>query len=249
MMRDYEEAPEEQAGQRWQVPVTWTGLFLAGWLLYELTAQPALGVVGVCLKFGWEDFRTAWWLRQRDPDRRRGAACFWLYTANGLGKAAAVAFVMGFALGMVAEQIPGPRQARRLEEVVGAIVLTTVFGFALSGLAAMRAIWMARRYGLRLWLHSAVHRACWRDAWPPSRIEAGLDNRLGCLLFIGVLLALFVLLVAVIVACVGGRTEMLLGIACAGLSASALVLFFRASALLGPWAESAADCWGQATDG
>ena len=135
--------------------MTWTGLFLAGWLLYELTAQPALAAVGVCLKFGWEDFRTAWWLRRRDSDRRRGAACFWLYLANGLWKAAVVAFVMGFALGMVAEQIPGPRRARRLEEIVGAIVLTTVFGFSLSGLAAMRAIWIARRDGLRLWLHSA----------------------------------------------------------------------------------------------
>src|SRR5205823_1721793 len=53
-----------------------------GWALYELTTQPALGAVAVCLKFGWEDFRTARWLRRRDPNRRRGRACFWLYVGN-----------------------------------------------------------------------------------------------------------------------------------------------------------------------
>jgi hypothetical protein len=246
MMQEHAGQIEEQPSQSWQSPVTWTGLILVGWLLYELTAQPALGVVGVCLKFGWEDFRTAWWLRRRDPERHRGQACFWLYVANGLWKAAVVAFVMGFAMGMVADQIPGPRRARALAEVVGAIVVTTVFGFALSGLAALRAIWLARRWGLRLWLHSAVHRACWRDAWPPGRIQAGQSNRLGCLLFTGVLLALILLIVAVFVPRLGGRTELLFGVACGLLGTSSLVLFFRACSLSGPWAESAADCWGEA---
>ena len=243
MMHEREAQTEEQPGQSWEGPVTWTGLILVGWLLYELTTQPALGVVGVCFKFGWEDFRTAWWLRRRDPERQRGRACFWLYVANGLWKAAVVAFVMGFALGTLADRIGG---GRHLVDVVLSVVLTTVFGFALSGLAALRAIWLARRWGLRLWLHSAVHRACWRDAWPPDRIQAGASNRLGCLLFTGVLLALFLLMVAVILACVGGRPEVLVGMMCGALGVSALVLFFRACSLSGPWAESAADCWGEA---
>ena len=246
MMHEREEPIEEQPSRPWEVPVTWTGLILVGWLLYELTAQPALGVVGVCLKFGWEDFRTAWWLWRRDPQRQRGRACFWLYVANGLWKAAVVAFVMGFAVGTVADQIPGPRRAPQLPEVVGAIVLTTVSGFALAGLAALRAIWLARRWGLRLWLHSAVHRACWRDAWPPDRVQSGSSNRLGCLLFTGVLLALILLIVAVTLACLGGRGELLIGLACGALGVSSLVLFFRACSLSGPWAESAADCWGAA---
>lgn len=248
MMREHEEQLEEQPRRHLQGPVTWTGLILVGWLLYELTAQPALGVVGVCLKFGWEDFRTAWWLRRRDPNRRRGRACFWLYVANGLWKAALVAFVMGAALGMVADQIPGPRRARQFSEVIGAIALTTVFGFALSGLAALRAIWLARRWGLRLWLHSAVHRACWYDAWPPGRVQVGQNNRLGCLLFTGVLLALFMLLVAGILVYLGGGQGWFLGGAFATLGVLALVLFFRACSWSGPWAESASDCWGEGND-
>src|SRR5947209_18895965 len=77
-------ADEERPGRGWHGPFTWTGLLAVGWVLYELTAQPAVGAVAVCLKFGWEDFRTALWLRRRDPDRRRGRACFWLYAGNGL---------------------------------------------------------------------------------------------------------------------------------------------------------------------
>src|SRR5262245_19924297 len=107
---------EVRPARRWLRPFTWTGLLAIGWILYELTAQPALGAIAVCLKCGWEDFRTALWLQRRDPDRRRGSACFWLYAANGLCKTAAVAFIMSMAVVGVAQekgrgQIRGPAEA------------------------------------------------------------------------------------------------------------------------------------------
>src|SRR5205807_7892047 len=112
------EDDERRPARRWHGAFTWTGLLVVGWMLYELTAQPALGAVAVCLKFGWEDFRTARWLRRRDPERRRGRACFWLYAGNGLLKTAGVAFVMTFAMVTVAMGVDARKrgQAGRLPQ-------------------------------------------------------------------------------------------------------------------------------------
>src|SRR5262245_64316596 len=95
---EYEFASEGRPTRRWQGPFTWTGLLAVGWVLYELTAQPALGVSAICIKFGWEDFRTALWLQRRDPHRLRGRACLWLYIANGLLKMTGVALAMTIAI-------------------------------------------------------------------------------------------------------------------------------------------------------
>src|SRR6266566_1511806 len=121
------EANERRSARRWRGAFTWTGLLVVGWALYELTTQPALGAVAVCLKFGWEDFRTARWLRRRDPDRRRGRACFWLYVGNGLWKTAVVAVVMAFPMLEVAEAEARLRlrgRARRTEWVEEVVVGT-----------------------------------------------------------------------------------------------------------------------------
>jgi hypothetical protein len=58
-----DEYPDQQARSRWHTPLTWSALAALGLLVYELTAQPALGVSVLCLKFGWNDWRTALWLR------------------------------------------------------------------------------------------------------------------------------------------------------------------------------------------
>jgi hypothetical protein len=91
--------PDDSGGEppRWRRPFTWVTLVAIGWVLYELTARPALGSVAVCIKFGWEDFRTALWLRRRDPYLLRGRACFWLHLASGLFRIASVAGLMSIA--------------------------------------------------------------------------------------------------------------------------------------------------------
>src|SRR5262249_49520249 len=64
--------------------VLWAVFIGSAILLFELTAQPVLSVPILCAKFGWEDFRTAWWLWRSDPYRARGRTHFWLFLANGL---------------------------------------------------------------------------------------------------------------------------------------------------------------------
>src|SRR5579883_2341719 len=111
---------EEMQRRSWfsRLHLSWPMLFVAGWLLYELTTKPTLGAVAVCLKFGWEDFRTAIWLRRNDPRRLRGRACFWLYLASGLAKTAGVAGLMSIAFVAISPKGPaaqGPRWAAIME--------------------------------------------------------------------------------------------------------------------------------------
>src|ERR1700733_2601344 len=87
---------------RWRLPFTWLGLLAVAWVIVELTHQPALGAVAVCLKFGWEDFRTARWLYHTDTQLWRRRSTFWLYLAWGLWKTAVVAFLMSIGFALVA---------------------------------------------------------------------------------------------------------------------------------------------------
>lgn len=163
--------PSEPSRRRWSSVLTLSALLVVGWLLVELTAQPALGVAAVCTKFGWEDFRTGWWLRRRDVDRRRGAACFWLYVASGLWKIAITASLMIFAyIGLKVLGLIGGRPAA-LHLVTA--MLTAFSTIALASLTAFRAMAIAWQGQLRIWLHPAVHRARRRDHWPPDQVGRG----------------------------------------------------------------------------
>src|SRR5207302_5843758 len=71
--------------------------------LYTPSLHDALPISMVmCLKLGWDDFRTAFWLRRRDPSRRRGRACFWLYLANGFWKVSAIGLVVSLLFILIA---------------------------------------------------------------------------------------------------------------------------------------------------
>src|SRR5690348_799120 len=103
-------SPAEDRG--WRFPLSWTVLILLGWLLYECTAQPALAAAVACAKFGWADVRAAFWLRRVDPDRRRGATCFWCYLTFGLWKVAVMSILVMILLGFLGSLFdPNPRPA------------------------------------------------------------------------------------------------------------------------------------------
>jgi hypothetical protein len=169
-------------------------LLLIGWLLYELTAQPALGVAAVCLKFGWEDFRTAWWLRRRDPIRGRGWACFWLYTASGLWKSAITASIMIFAFAFLKGMQAKPGQRQQLgdlpPQIIGAFL--TAFGsYLLSALATCLAVLLSLWSRVKLWLDGGVHRARRNDLWPPPDYADLRTNQAGRVVLTALILTLF----------------------------------------------------------
>jgi hypothetical protein len=82
----------------------WIGLGIVTFIVFELTADPALTVALGCLKFGWDELATARWLRKNDPDRRRGRIASRFYAAWALWRVSGVAVAMM----MVAIFVLGP---------------------------------------------------------------------------------------------------------------------------------------------
>ena len=67
-----------------------------GFVVFELTADPILGLVVACLKFGASDAVTAAWVVRHDPIKTRGRACLWFLIARALAKIALAALAAGF---------------------------------------------------------------------------------------------------------------------------------------------------------
>lgn len=182
--------------------VTLPMLIALAWIVYELTAQPALAAVLLCLKFGWEEFHTAWWLRRRDPIPGRGRACFWLYTSWGLWKAVLAALVMMVVTTLVYElgdpirrgavNPKGPREPVGL--LVGAI-FTVFFGLMLSCATGAWGYFLAWRNRVRLWLNGSVYHARVHDIWPP---HYGEKNHLPALSTVMIFVTFLVLVPTVI---------------------------------------------------
>jgi hypothetical protein len=174
----------------------WPVLLAAGWLLYELTAQPDLGAVFVCAKFGWEDFRTALWLGRVDDNRRRAHAYFWLYAASALWKTALTAFLVMFAFALVGGFQGAARNKMevdpRLPPWFGAVLWTAWIGFGMSIVTTAIAFGLARINGVKLWLSPALHQARRAKTWPPRDFFFGRANfanylLIGALFLVGVI--------------------------------------------------------------
>ncbi|OAI45879.1 hypothetical protein AYO44_02470 [Planctomycetaceae bacterium SCGC AG-212-F19] len=174
----YNTGEPDPSDRRWPSLLTFPVLLLIGWVLYELTAQPALGVAAVCVKFGWDDFRTAWWLRGSDPSRPRGRAFFSLFIASGLWKMAITASLMIF--GYIALHLAGLAGGKQLAPHIVGTVLTAFFGIALAAGCVALAIFQAWRCDVRLWLHPAMHAARRKNRWPPQ-LPAHTANGAGLL--------------------------------------------------------------------
>lgn len=182
----------EEPRDRRRSAVAWGVLLTAAIVVYELTTQPGLAGLTLALKAGLRDFRTAFWLRFRDPDPGRGAAHFWLYVCTGMGLTCLAALgllVTLFAFVITFRLRPGPVVA----DVAKGCGITLLATFAVSlgtGLwAAMRA-WLG---GHRLWLSPTVHSFRRAGVWPPRPADRNAFPPLLALTGCG---ALFVLLPA-----------------------------------------------------
>src|SRR5215469_8220575 len=117
---DYEDSEERASGRRRGSRSLWLLLLMAAWLIYELTARPALAIVVCCLKFGWEEFRTALWLRRSDRQRGRAWACYFLYLGFGLWRVAGIAcglMLMMVPLFEILKQAGGARGAQLMQDL------------------------------------------------------------------------------------------------------------------------------------
>jgi hypothetical protein len=199
---------EPRRQSAWSFLISWPALLMLGLILYELTDQPSLGVVVLCLKLGWEDFRTARWLRRQDPERGRGRACFWLFSASGLWKIAATASLLILVLCLLVRDNPPGNQPGAQKQGNWAAVehhlieafLTALIGFTTCILATSRALGLAWWHGNRLWLDSRVHYARRHALWPPPDDPPGRKNRAGALILTSLIAGLVPLMIAGLVA-------------------------------------------------
>lgn len=150
--------------------VVWGVLLTAAVVVYELTTQPGLVGLTLGLKAGLRDFRTAVWLRFRDPDSGRGAAHFWLYVCTGMALTCLAALGLLVALFVLVGGL-------RLRP--GVVVIDVAKGCGVTLLATcvvslLTGVWAAVRAGVgghRLWLSRGVHAARRAGAWPPRPVE------------------------------------------------------------------------------
>jgi hypothetical protein len=159
------DAADEPQDRR-RAAVVWGVLLTAAVIVYELTTQPGLAGLTLALKAGLRDFRTAFWLRFRDPEAGRGAANFWLFVCTGMALTCLAALGLLVTLCVLVGGLrlrPGPV----VVDVAKGSGLALLATFAVSLLAGVWAAVRAGGGGHRLWLSGGVH-ACRRfDAWPP----------------------------------------------------------------------------------
>jgi hypothetical protein len=196
MSSDSSEPADPQPRRRWHSPLGWSVLLFAAWLLYELTRQPALAIVTICFKIGWNDFLTALWLWKRDPNRRRAKACFWLHLGAGLLKTALAAIVPIYLVPIIdvwqaGWGPPGQRGGMPSPQLIAAIIVS-IGGFSLCALATAIAVLSAWRHGTRLWLNRGIHRDRRENNWPPlwvgwpNRLRLHLNAAMGTIAFIAI---------------------------------------------------------------
>lgn len=148
----------------------WKGVLICltvGWLVYELTTQPALGVVVVCFKFALEDVKTGCWLRIQDRNSGRGRSLFWFSLAWGLFKVVWLSFFVIFGAGLCWGQakqqgIPSDWLSKVQVALIGQAVALILA--AAAGTIAAATAW---RYRQKVWLDSEFHEVRRRHTWPP----------------------------------------------------------------------------------
>ncbi len=133
----------------------------------ELTTHPAIGIVVLCLKFGWNDFLIGLWLRRRDPDRKRGAVCSWFYWALGLWRVGMWSFILFFGLMFMLGMLQAhPEKGKDPIEIAyfGSIIAGSIILAPVATFIGILRGWMT---GRRVWLSSTIFESYQRREWPP----------------------------------------------------------------------------------
>lgn len=136
----------------------WLLVAAVGLIVFELTADPALGILVGCLKYGWDELWLARQLRRLDSETPRGRVCARFYEAYALWKVSLVGFgvmllvlvIEGFIVrGLRPPGRPGPGGAPREFVTAGGIVLV---GFTIAALVSLVAVIGAQRGRIRVWV-------------------------------------------------------------------------------------------------
>ena len=195
----------------------WWLILTVAVIVTELTAHPSVGVTVLCLKFGWSDFRTALWLRRRDPNRRRGAVCSWFYFSSGVWRVCVWSFALmfitvmfGAAIGVLPQAgrgVPQNGNAPPPVEMITCMIVWLVSSGVANILTVIAGI-KAWRHRTKVWISGSIAESRQRNEWPPRPVYRGrptinlmsvLRLPTGILMFIALFLIAFVPFVVFVV--------------------------------------------------
>ena len=228
------------------------GWFLAvglGWLLFELSIDPVIGVMVASIGLGGSHFLLSLWFLKRDPDKRRGRACAMFYLAAGFWRITVITFGLIVAAAVIS-LILFPAHRKQDDLITGVAGNIILLSFILSGSTTCLAIIMAVRQGLRVWLDSKVCLCRRKQEWPPrssgpNEIRRVLMTTMFLLVIIEVCVGFGLILGLIVPRMGGGWTPLVIGIG------TLLIISVAAATLLGglEWsmsrlkAETPQECW------
>lgn len=167
----FETEPSDSGGRFANLP--WWLILTVAFVVTELTTHPAIGVSVLCLKFGWDDFRTSAWLRSRDPNRKRGAVCSWFYVASGTWRVFiwSTGLMCAACILLMATQPPqvwGPKANAMPPPEVIACIYICLASFAVATIITLFATRFASRHQVKVWISGEVSQSRRLNEWPPQ---------------------------------------------------------------------------------
>ncbi|MSR57973.1 MAG: hypothetical protein EXS05_09895 [Planctomycetaceae bacterium] len=251
---------EPHAPSLWPTPFLWLAFAVVAFVAFELTAEPAVSVVVMCCKFGWNDVLTAFWLRRNDPWRGRGRACFWFCLASAATKVVLTAFVLIMLVVYILHAALGPRPGNGAADAPATFIAASVVlmsGMPLVTLFGVIGCLSARKHGVRVWIDASLHSARRDGRWPPEvtgqqnfanptrlMMMGGLSLGIPCIAVPLAGLLIWALAFAFWPAPgVGGRTAMLCAGAVLVVVADGIGLWMIARHTRGVVANHPAECW------
>lgn len=207
----FEIEPSHSEGLLVRLP--WWLIAMLALLVAEII-HPAIGVVVFCLKLGWDDFRTALWLRRRDPVHSRGAICSCFYLSSGLWRVCASSLALmlvaiaTFAFFVPkqpdqwpAGQPPPPDADTEMPPQMMMCMIVWLSSFATATMLTVVATLFALRRRMKIWISRSVSDSRRDNQWPPRPmlLENPDANFLkACLVFTGLGLVGILLVVGAI---------------------------------------------------
>ena len=144
----------------------WAVIGLVGILVFELTANVALSATVLCIKPGLEFLYTGIWLWRADPKPGRGAACFWFSVLAGI-LAVVLTSLLFVAVIMIAPLFfQGMGRLIQADLLFGLGAIFAI-GIATMIIPALIGCSIARKHGLKIWIHSTLHQSRRNGLWPP----------------------------------------------------------------------------------
>jgi len=149
----------------------WGIAVVIAWISFELTAQPAVGVVISCLKFGWNDACDAIWLWRTDPHRGRARACSCFCLSLAMYKVVMATTFILMLLVLILKKLDFANNQNNASSLA-ALACVALVGFPASALFATIGCIFSKRHSVPVWIDQTLHVARQRGQSPGCRMGA-----------------------------------------------------------------------------